>query len=250
MRQVPFVAAACAATLAGCSLVTTDVIYSPRLIHDVGAGSMALMNMSTTLDIHRLAKSGAVVTPAANRAAELLFRGQLNQLGQSGATEIESVINAGARRTKALVDTIRAAQRAITDAELNASSYGLSAGATQFVDEWNAYLAAEQARAGRALQAFIVILPYFGEMRRLLAAARDTARLRSTAIFDRVRRRFFVRLQSQADAFQRLMGSIFPNNTYQPFIRYAKSNVDARLIVTAVNRQTPGGLLARVQPTR
>jgi hypothetical protein len=233
--------------LGGCALSTTETIYTPTLIYDIAVGSNALERVASLLDPNTIAAAKAS-NPQATRASDLLFRGQLDKLSESDMRSIQTAEQGSQRLLDAFVTKLRSIALDLARSRLKpATTSGLSTGAVQFAGLWNRYLAANQDRVARVVDAVRLLRPAVGEINGLVASARATTRLRSTAAFERERVRVIKDVLHRGDQFKALAAPPLTQATDldHRLASQIKSSPDARAIVVAVNKAAPRGFLAK-----
>jgi hypothetical protein len=172
-------------------VITTDRTYNDSLIKQVGAGS------TTLKDVEDATRSAITTAGAANggpgftttdHAAVLLLRGQLGQVNEQDLQHMHALNHASEIRFDAFVARLGDAGTTLARSQVNSCEFAsLSAGAHSFIARWDEYMLAN-ANAMRAIgHGLTKMRPVFAELERLLQAARDTARLKSTVAFDRLR---------------------------------------------------------------
>ncbi len=237
--------------LCGCGVTTTDRTYNDRLIAQVGAGSTALKDVEDAI-------RSATTSVAANagftsdHAAVLLLRGQLNQLSEQDLQHMHALNQASEVRLAGFVARLENAGTVLARSQVNSSDFAsLSAGAHSFISRWNEYISANENAVGAIRDGLTKTHLPFAEFARLLQAARDTARLKSTVVFDRLRDQFVRDTTRSGDAFKAY--------AVQPLTRaetagkklfdLINSDQEARAIFNKVNRTYPSGFLAALAKT-
>ena len=243
---------ACGIGVAGCGVTTSGVtssepVYTPALIKQVGVGSVALANSAPAIRAQAKA-TGVLQDRSLQQAETYLFEGRLDKLRLADLSRMASSNHNAAAHFDDNLRKVDRVAASLSGAVVNASAYQrLPDGSKTFLADWNQELRTEAAGLTHGRNALVGARPFFGEMQSLLRAAYNTAQLRSTVQFDKVRRRFIADVRSRfpdvdgvvaadhrrADAAERTLISLVNNNR------------EAQAIFEKVNQEYPHGWLAQ-----
>jgi hypothetical protein len=166
--------------LAGCGVTTYQQVYSPELIKQVGAGSLAEAQLLPTIQAQT--KTGLFSDPATSQATDYLLEGQLNKLSESDLVRIATA-NRNAASAGGVVTSFSKLRSAIAAATVDGTSFtGLADCSKTFIAKWDGYLATTAKALENVQSAVSGMSPIYRELPGLMRAARDTARLRSTVL--------------------------------------------------------------------
>jgi hypothetical protein len=231
--------------LSGCGVTTYEQAYSPKLIRQVGAGSVAEAKLLPT--VQTLKTSPLFSDPGVSQAMQYLFDGRLNKLSEDDLNRMASVNRAAANATGPVVAQFNSLERAMRTSAVDTGSFGnLASGSKAFIERWNQYLRTNANALhgyGAAIRNFA---PFYKEFPGLLRAARDTANLHSTVQFDKVRQAVLTDLKPRFQQMQSAMQSgKAAASSERQFFDFVNHNKQAQAIVTKVNHDYPGGWLAQ-----
>ena len=234
-----------AALLTGCGVTTSQQVYSQALIKQVGAGSRAEAQLVPT--VRAQTKTGLFSDPATSQATAYLLEGQLDKLSESDLAHIASASKHAANATGGIVAVFSKLQSAITAATVDRNSFtGLPDGSRTFIAEWDQYLTITAKALANLQSALTGMSPIYRKLPGLLRAARETARLRSTVQFDKVRRVVLNDLRPRIQQIQSAMqGNRSAAAVERQFVDFVNHNQQAQAIVTRVNHDYPTGWLAQ-----
>lgn len=233
--------------LCGCGVTTIDRTYNDNLIRQVGAGSTTLKGAADTIRSAITTAGTANAGFATDHAAGLLLRGQLDQLSENDLQHMHALNQASESRLDAFVARLGDTGTTLVRSQVNSGEFAsLSAGAHSFIARWDEYVLAN-ANAMRAIgHGLTKMRPVFAELERLLQAARDTARLKSTVAFDRLRDRFLRDTLRSGNAFkayavQDVTQAVAAGKNLFDLVNTSQ---EARAIFDKVNQTYPSGVLA------
>jgi hypothetical protein len=233
--------------LCGCGVTTTiDRTYNDSLIQQVGAGSTAVKGVEDAIR-SAITAGAANAGSATDHAAVLLLRGQLSRLNEQDLQHMHALNQASEIRLDAFVARLGIAGTALARSQVNPGKFAsLSAGAHSFIASWNEYVLANENAAHAVRHGFTKARPVFAELERLLQAARDTARLKSTVVFDRLRDRFVLDTTSNGNAFKvyAVQALTQVDAAGKKLFDLINTNHEARAIFDRVNQTYPSGFLA------
>jgi len=143
---------------------------------------------------------------------------------------------------------LRGVRDNIDAAEVDPSAHTeLTEGAQRFLVKWDDCLGANASRVATMMDGLRGLRPSFGRFDELLAAAVDTARLRHTRVFDRLRTHMLSRVQSEAERFQSKMETVMAtSDADRALVALLNEDQEAQAIVKAVNVKYPKGYLAEL----
>jgi hypothetical protein len=122
---------------------------------------------------------------------------------------------------------------------------GLSDGAKRFIATWNDYLAGNGERLTTLREALSNLRPAFAGFDEIIAAARATARSRSTAAFVRVHDRVVQDIQQRAKRLETRVGPVMETtDADRRFVDFVNHNAEAQAIIEKVNASHKKGFLA------
>ena len=229
----------------GCGVGTVDRTYDDSLIRDVGTGSTALGKIIPTIQA-QANLPGNFKDPRNDRAQTLLFQGQLAKLTEQDLVRLAKANRQGARRFATILAKLDGIESDVRTARVDASAHGnLSDGAKRFIAAWNDYLTANAERVHSLRQAFASMRPLFNEFESVLRAAYDTARLRSTASFERINKRVVADVVRRVSRLQRTVKAVAAEAPAdRKFADLVNHKQEAQAIVKKVNGRYPHGSLA------
>jgi hypothetical protein len=239
----------CGLSLAACGVTSSEQAYTQPLIKQVGAGSVALGSLVTTLEADVKAEaSGMFSDPATQQATTHLVEGQLDKLSQSDLVRMASANHAAATQVGGVLAKLAQQAASLSGAAVNAGSHpNLPGGSTAFIADWDQYLMTTANYLRNIRKALAGVSPVYNEFQSLLRAAYDTAKLHSTVQFDKVRRAVFTdigpRYAPMKNALQ--TGARAGTAVEHRLISFVNSNQEAEAIVTKVNQEYPSGFLAQ-----
>jgi hypothetical protein len=176
----------CALALAACGVSTTQQTFTPGLIRQVGAGSVAEAQVLPALQALRLAGGFS----GAGRQQELyLAQGQLDKLTPGDLANLSLENQRSAADIGAVLQKLDQTSTSLTGKRVPATSLqNLPNGSNTFVGDWNRYLTATAGAISNVRQALAGANPVYPGFQRLLKAAYSTGRLQATPYFNHLRR--------------------------------------------------------------
>lgn len=237
--------------VAGCGVTTSGVtssepVYTPAVIKQVGVGSVALANVVPSVRARVKATGASFEDPADQQAETNLIEGKLDKLSLADLERMASLNHNAAAH---LGDNLKALDRlggSLSGAIVNASAYqSLPDGSKTFLADWNQQLRTTAAAITNIRKALAGSRPLFNDFQSLLRAAYNTAQLRSTVQFDKVRRRFIADVKTSPLDNVAAAGTRAGNAAERRLDSFVNNNREAQAIVDKVNHEYPHGWLAQ-----
>jgi len=247
VARVVLIAVLAALALSGCSVTAEETTtYDAALIQNVGKGATAIASIEPAFTAGVDASQG--FNNADNeRATTKLLRGELSKLSDADLRRLRRTNRTGRRSLKVVLENLDGIADDLRTAQMNTSARSdLSDGSRRFIDAWNAYLQSNADKLQSVRDAFTAMQPTFGEFDKLLDAAYDTARLRSTAQFDKLNERFRGDLTRRVEGFDSVKPSSDGGSAERELVELVEGDQDAQAIVTEVNDRYPNGSLAQM----
>lgn len=223
---------------------TLGQAYTPEFVRKVDAGSTAMAQLIPTLA--SLKTVGGFSHPRTQQAMLDLFQGQLNTLSANDLTTLSQENATAATHIRPVLTRLNALAASISAAVVNPSAFpGLPVDSKTFLADWNAYLRSTADALRNVSQALAGMHPFYNEFQQLIQAAYQTAQLRSTVQFDKLRAAVFKDLAPRYQRMQAAQQSLTGEKPIeQKLLSFVNASPDAQAIVTRVNHDDPSGFLA------
>lgn len=248
MARVVLIAVLAALALSGCSVAAEETTYDAALIQNVGKGATVIASIEPAINAGVDASQSQGFNNADNeRATDKLVRGELSKLSDADLRRLRRTNRTGRRSLKVVLENLDGIADDLRTAQVNTSAHSdLSDGSRRFIDAWNAYLQSNADKLQSMRDAFAAMQPTFGEFDKLLDAAYDTARRRSTAQFDKLNERFLGDLSRRAEGLDSVKTASDGGSAERELVELVEGDQDAQAIVTEVNDRYPDGSLAQM----
>jgi hypothetical protein len=220
-----------------------DQAYTPELVRQVGAGSVAMAQLLPTFE--SLKAVGGFSDPSTQQAMLYLFQGQLGKLSANDLAALSQENSTAATDIGPVLMKLNALTASISGAVVDTNAFpGLPSDSKTFIAKWNGYLTSTATVLRNIGQALTGMKPFYNEFHQLIQAAYQTAQLHSTVQFDKVRSAVLNDMGPRYRRMQAAQQSLAGQKPIeQKFVSFVNGNQEAQVIVTRVNHDYPNGFL-------